>query len=192
MYIYIILCITTIGIRLVVYNNLYMRESLHMLCWKKNILWKFAWYHSLFLFLVTASCLLYLQRAADSQYHSTVFLPPQIMFATVTEQNLVLNKKRSSIYAIIMSCIAGSPVVVLWVYPPYLECWQLVCYIVSFVVMCLVAHLFGSIYRSIITAATLLNTCFKVRKNLIYTYIHNAMLSCLCLQSLFPSPYRRL
>jgi hypothetical protein len=87
-----------------------------------------------------------------------------MMFLKVTEEQLLLNIKRRSVYRIIAICITGSCVLLLKFLPPYLPYWQLPCYCVCVLVLGTNITMFSTMFQGLITAATILNTCFKVRK----------------------------
>jgi hypothetical protein len=97
-------------------------------------------------------------------------LPPQMMFVTVTGDHLILNTRRFAIYVTIIFCVSTPLTVSMHFVPPYLEYWQIPCYTVSYLVvgmfLCTVRNIFLSLFR----AATLLNSCFKVRNNKHFMY----------------------
>jgi hypothetical protein len=97
-------------------------------------------------------------------------LPPQIMFVMVTGDHLILDTRRFAIYMTIFLCVSTPLTFSMHFIPPYLEYWQIPCYTVSYLVVGLILCTFRNIFLSLFRAATLLNTCFKVRnsKNFMY------------------------
>jgi hypothetical protein len=97
------------------------------------------------------------------------------MFVMVTGDQLILGIRRIAIYRITFLSLMASLMVILHFQPPYLQYWQIPCYIFSFCVSSVTYCTFSGIVRSLFRAATLLNNCFKVRKSrpLIYGKIHS-------------------
>ncbi|PNF13585.1 hypothetical protein B7P43_G18230 [Cryptotermes secundus] len=94
--------------------------------------------------------------------HGYIF---QAMFVKVTEEHVTLNIKRRCIYCSIFTCVLDSTAIALHFLPPYLEIWKLPCYFVCFLVMNKTISFFGNMLRGLFISATILNKCFKVRKN---------------------------
>jgi len=84
----------------------------------------------------------------------------------VTGDPLILDTRRFVIYSLIGICVTAPMTITVHFLPPYLQCWQIPCYIVSYMLMCFNISIFNNMFRSLFRAATLLNNCFKVRKSL--------------------------
>ena len=108
-----------------------------------------------------------------------------MMFVMATGDHLILGIRRTAIYTLISICVGAPITLILHFLPPYLPYWQMPRYIVSYCMLCTIMSTFSSIFRSLFRAATLLNSCFKVRNscNFMYENFHN-ILSASILQSL--------
>ena len=88
-----------------------------------------------------------------------------MMFVMVTGDHLFLGTRRFAIYGIIFICVTASVTVAMHFLPPYLQYWQVPCYTLSYLVMSVNLGTFSNMFRSLFTAATNLNNCFKVRNS---------------------------
>jgi hypothetical protein len=104
----------------------------------------------------------------------------------VTGDRVILGTKRSAIYSLTCTCAMTPTTLILHVFPPHLPYWQLPCYSISVLVMGTILSIFTITFRSLLTAATLLNKCFKVRNSSIRRYEETSYYS-VCLYSLTSS-----
>jgi hypothetical protein len=86
------------------------------------------------------------------------------MFVTVTGDHLIF-EGRIIIYRIILIGVTSVFVITLHFIPPYIESWEIPCYILSFLVMGVTLSIFRTMFWSLFRAVTLLNNCFKVRNS---------------------------
>jgi len=93
-----------------------------------------------------------------------------MMFVMVTGDQLVLGTRRGVIYRIIFLSLTAPSTVALHFLPPYLQYWQIPCFILSYLVMGVIFATFSTMFQSLLRAATLLNNCFKVRNNRNFMY----------------------
>jgi len=107
------------------------------------------------------------EQLAPSHYET---LPPQMLFAMETGDQLILGRRRTAIYGLIVVAVTAPVVFTLHFQPPYLPYWQIPCYIVSYVVMSVILCTFSNMFGSLFRAATILNNCFKVRNSCNFTY----------------------
>jgi len=91
----------------------------------------------------------------------------------VTGEQLILGTRRIAIYSLIFIFVTSPVSVTMHFLPPYLQYWQIPCYIFSYSVMGVTLGTFNTMFWSLFRAATLLNNCFKVRnsRNFIYEEI---------------------
>ena len=122
-----------------------------------------------------ALCSFRLKEQWAPSYSET--LPPQMMFVMVTGDHLILGTRRIAFCGLIATCVTSPVTLTLHFYPPYLPYWQIPCYTVSYLVLCTLMCTFSNMFRSLFGAATLLNSCFKVRnsRNFIYEKFHRNM-----------------
>ena len=111
------------------------------------------------------------------------------MFVVVTGDHLILGTRRFAIYGLILTCVTSPVMFLLHFQPPYLQYWQIPCYVFSYLVTGVTLCTFGTMFRSLFRAATLLNNCFKVRnsKNVMYeaTLQHSARFSYIIFRAFF-------
>jgi len=88
-----------------------------------------------------------------------------MMFVMVTGDHLILGIRRFVIYSLIGTCVGAPVTVVMYFVPPYLQYWQIPCYIVSTCVLGVTMSIFRNMFQSLFRAAKLLNNCFKVRNS---------------------------
>jgi hypothetical protein len=93
-----------------------------------------------------------------------------MMFVMVTGDHLILETRRSAIYRIIFVCVTSTVTLTMHFLPPYLQYWQIPCYMFSYLVMGVNLCIFANIFRSLFRVATLLNNCFKVRNSRNFMY----------------------
>jgi hypothetical protein len=89
-----------------------------------------------------------------------------MVFVMVTGERLILGTRKYVIYGLIFICITAPVTVTMHFLPPYLQYWQIPCYIVSYSVLSTTISIFNNMFRSLFRAATHLNNCFKVRKQM--------------------------
>jgi len=93
-----------------------------------------------------------------------------MMFVMVTGDQLVLGIRRFATYTVIAVCVGAPMTITLHFQPPYLQYWQIPCYILSYLVMGATLSTFSNLFQSLLTAATILNNCFKVRNSRNFMY----------------------
>jgi hypothetical protein len=100
-----------------------------------------------------------------------------MMFVMVTGDQLVLDVRRITIYRIIFLMFTTPGMIIYHFQPPYLQYWQIPCYSLSHLVMGAIFCTFNTTFRSLFTASTLLNNCFKVgnSRNFSYETLHGVL-----------------